>query len=109
MPWRWRGDRRGVPVDEVRASTDGGERVVSRAISDRHGNPAVLVAVRVGDTWTDSVAIEGEDRTVAMRHRTHGDSALIVPSELGSERSAVWRRDGRCEDVLAELLELPTG
>ncbi len=78
-------------------------------ILDRHGNPAVLVAVRVGDTWTDSVAIEGEDRTVAMRHRTRGDSALIVPSELGSERSAVWRRDGHCEDILAELLELPTG
>jgi hypothetical protein len=78
-------------------------------LPDRHGNPAVLVAVRIGDTWTDSVAIEGEDRTVAMRHRTHSESALIVPSELGSERSAVWHRDGRCEDVLAELLELPTG
>ena len=78
-------------------------------ISDRHGNPVVLVAVRVGDTWTDSVAIEGEDRTVAMRHRTRGDSALIVPSELGSEASTVWHRDGRCADVLAELLELPTG
>ncbi len=55
------------------------------------------------------MAIEGEDRTVAMRHRTRRDSALIVPSELGSEASAVWHRDGRCADVLAELLELPTG
>jgi len=60
-------------------------------LPDQHGNPVVLVAVRVGDTWTDSVAIEGEDRTVAMRHRTRGDSALIVPSELGSERSAPRR------------------
>lgn len=44
-----------------------------------------------------------------MRHRTRDDNALIVPGELGAERAAVWRRDGRAEDVLAELLELPTG
>jgi hypothetical protein len=43
-------------------------------IGDRHGDPVVLVAVRVGDTWTDSVAIEGEYRTVAVRHRTRGDT-----------------------------------
>ena len=61
-------------------------------ILDRHGNPAVLVAVRVGDTWTGSVAIEGEDRTVAMRHPTRDDSALIVPSELGSEVGGVAPR-----------------
>ncbi|MGI9062952.1 MAG: hypothetical protein ACR2FQ_03930 [Pseudonocardiaceae bacterium] len=75
-------------------------------IRDEHGNPAVLVAVRVGATWTDSVVIEGEDRAVAMRHRTDSDR-LIVPTELPGESRGVWRRDGRCDDVLAELFELP--
>ena len=89
-------------------------------IFDGHGNPLVIVAVRVGPSWTDAVAIEGEDRCVAMRHRTR-DSDLIVPTEGAVWRrvgpglqavppgssGAVWRRDGRCEDVLAELLELP--
>ena len=41
-----------------------------------------------------------------MRHRTH-ETALIVPAELPGESSAVWCRHGRCEDVLAELFELP--
>jgi hypothetical protein len=77
-------------------------------LPDRHGRPVALVAVRVGPRWTDSVAIEGEDRVIAMRHHTRDDSALIVPSELPGESTAVWRRDGRAEDVLAELLELPT-
>ena len=89
-------------------------------IRDAHG-PYAIVAVRVGATWTDAVVIEGEDRCVAMRYRTRGDSELIVPSELGWRRegpglvaelpgevSAVWRRDGRCDDVLAELFELPS-
>ncbi len=75
-------------------------------IRDRHGQPVVIVTVRAGPTWTDSVAIEGEDRCVAMRHRTHGDSGLIVPSELPGTSGAVWHRDGRCEDVRAELFEL---
>lgn len=76
-------------------------------IPDRHGEPVAIVAVRAGSRWTDSVAIEGEDRCVALRHRTRGDSALIDLSELPGESGAVWRRDGRCEDVLAELLDLP--
>ena len=59
----------------------------SELICDTHG-PYALVAVRVGAIWTDAVAIEGEDRCVAMRHRTRGDSGLIVPSGLG------WRREG---------------
>ncbi len=75
-------------------------------IRDRHGEPVAIVAVRIGPMWTDSVAIEGEDRTVAMRHRTH-DDRLIVPSEPPGEAGAVWHRHGRCVDVLAELLELP--
>lgn len=89
-------------------------------IRDEHGNPLVVVVVRIGPTWTDSVAIEGEHRCVAMRHRTR-DSELIVPTEpvvwrrvgpgLAAEppngSGPVWRRDGRCVDVLAELLELP--
>ncbi|MPZ65549.1 MAG: hypothetical protein GEU83_08535 [Pseudonocardiaceae bacterium] len=77
-------------------------------IFDRHGQPEAIVAVRVGHRWTDSVAIEGEDRCIAMRHRTHDDTEFVVPSELPGESTAVWRRDGRAEDVLAELLELPT-
>jgi hypothetical protein len=56
--------------------------------------------------WTDSVAIAGENETLAMRHRTN-DDRLILPTELPSESRAVWRRHGRCEDVLAELFELP--
>lgn len=77
-------------------------------IPDRHGDPVAIVAVRIGQRWTDSVAIEGEDRCVAMRHRTRDGDRLVVPAELPGESTAVWRRDGRCEDVLAELLTLPT-
>ncbi len=77
-----------------------------RLIRDRHGQPVAIVAVRIGPTWTDSVAIEGEDRCVAFRHRTNEDR-LILPSEPPGSSGAVWFRDGRCVDVLAELLELP--
>ena len=70
------------------------------------GQPVAVVAVRVGSTWTDSVTIVGENETLAMRHRTN-DDRLILPTELPSESRAVWRRHGRCEDVLAELFELP--
>ncbi len=77
-----------------------------RLITDDHGDPLVIVTVRVGPTWTDSVAIEGEHRAVAMRHRTNA-SDLIVPPEPPSGSGAVWRRDGRCDEVLAELLGLP--
>lgn len=74
-------------------------------IHDRHGEPAAIVAVRIGPTWTDAIVIEGEDRTVAMRTRTHEDE-LILPTKLPGESGAVWLRDGRCENVLAELFEL---
>ena len=77
-----------------------------QVLRDAHGDPLVMVAVRVGPTWTDSVAIEGADRAVAMRHRTDSDR-LIVPTGLPGGCGAVWRRDGRCDDVLAELFELP--
>ena len=40
-----------------------------------------MVAVRIGPTWTDSVAIAGENQTLAMRHRTN-DDRLILPTEL---------------------------
>jgi hypothetical protein len=76
-----------------------------RLVRDRHGRADLIVAVRVGLTWTDSVAIEAEDRCVALRHRTH-EGRLVLPIELPSESRAVWQRAGRCEDVLAELLEL---
>lgn len=75
-------------------------------VRDRHGRVDVIVAVRVGPEWTDSVAIAGEDRVVAVRHRTDEDR-LILPGELPSESRAVWHREGRCEDVLAQLFELP--
>ena len=78
-------------------------------------------AVRVGPTWNDAVVVEGEDHCMAMRYRTRGDSGLVVRSELGwrregpglvaelpGEAGAVWRRDGWCDDVLAELFELPS-
>jgi len=74
-------------------------------ICDRHGEPVAVVAVRVGPTWTDAVAIEGEDRTVAMRTRTNEDQ-LILPTELPGNSRAVWFGDGRCEAVLTELFEL---
>lgn len=74
-------------------------------IRDHCGEPVAIVAVRVGPTWTDAVAIGGEDRTVAMRTRTNEDQ-LILPSELAGSSETVWFRDGRCEDVLAELFEL---
>jgi hypothetical protein len=72
-------------------------------VRDRRGEPVAIVAVRTGPTWTDAVAIEAEERCVAMRSRTRDDSPLIVPE---SARGTVWFRDGRCEDVLAELFEL---
>jgi hypothetical protein len=31
-------------------------------VRDRHGEFVAIVAVRIGPTWTDAVAIEGEDR-----------------------------------------------
>jgi len=75
-------------------------------ISNARGDIEVMVAVRIGPVWTDSVAIAGEDQTLAMRHRTNHDR-LILPAELPSESRAVWRRHGHCADVLAELFELP--
>ena len=75
-------------------------------IHDAHGRLEAVTFVRVGPVWTDSVAIAGEDQTLAMRHRTR-ESDLIVPAELPSESRAVWQRHGRCADVLAELFELP--
>ncbi len=77
----------------------------SELIRDEHGRVEVIVAVRVGPSWTDSIAIAGEDRVIAMRHRTH-EGRLIVPGALPSESRAVWQRDGCAEDVLAELFEL---
>ncbi len=73
---------------------------------DALGVPVAMVAVRIGPTWTDSVAIAGENQTLAMRHRTN-DDRLILPTELPSESRVIWRRHGRCEDVLTELFELP--
>ena len=52
------------------------------------------------------MAIAGENQTLAMRHRTN-DDRLILPTGVPSESRAVWRRHGRCEEVLAELFELP--
>jgi len=83
-------------------------------IRDRHGEPVAMVAVRVGLIWTDAVAIESEDRCVAMRCRTNEDrlivpTELILPTEVPGACDAVWCRDGRCEEVLAELFELQEG
>jgi hypothetical protein len=77
----------------------------AQLIRDQHGRPDRIVAVRVGPTWTDAVAIEAEHRCVALRFRTHED-ALILPTELPGTSGAVWQRDGACVDVLAELFEL---
>jgi len=89
-----------------RLTADNGWR--GELIRDRHDEPVALVAVHIGPDWTDAVAIEGEDRCVAMRQRTR-DDRLIVPSEPPDGSGAVWFRDGRCEDVLAELFELQEG
>jgi hypothetical protein len=72
-------------------------------VRDRRGEPVAIVTVRVGPTWTDAVAIEAEDRCVAMRSRTHDDSPLVVPE---SATGTVWFRDGTCAEVIAELFEL---
>jgi hypothetical protein len=77
-------------------------------VRDHRGEVDVIVAVRIGPTWTDAVAIHSEDRTVAMRYRTDSESRLIVPGDALGGSGAVWQRDGRCDEVLAELLdELP--
>ncbi len=70
-------------------------------IPDRDGQPYAVVAVRVGSRFTDAVAIEGEDRCVAVRTHTPRDDGLILPS------GPVWQRHGDCTAVLAELLALP--
>lgn len=75
-------------------------------IRDAHGQLEAVTFVRVGPVWTDSITIAGEDQTLALRRRTN-DYRLILPAELPSESRAVWRRHGRCEDVLGELFELP--
>lgn len=76
-------------------------------VRDRQGRADAIVAVRVGPTWTDAVAIESEQRCVAMRYPTD-DDRLIVPTDvaLSGTVGAVWFRDGHCVDVLAELFEL---
>jgi len=67
------------------------------------------------------MAIEGEDRCVAFRRRTCDGSELPTGSAvwhrdgpglvLGfrAPPGAVWFRDGRGEDVLAELFERQEG
>lgn len=77
-------------------------------VRDQHGRVDVIVAVRIGPVWTDAVAIAAEDRTIAMRYPTD-EERLIVPSALPSESRAVWQREGRCEDVLADLFGLTGG
>jgi len=42
-----------------------------------------------------------------MRHRTDPDRLIVVSAEPPGGSGAVWCRDGRCDDVLAELFELP--
>lgn len=78
-------------------------------IRDEHGRVDVIVTVRIGPIWTDSVAIAGEDRVVAMRHRTDEDRPIAPSQQLLDESGAVWFRDGRAEDVLVELFELQQG
>lgn len=41
---------------------------------------------RIGQTWTDSVAIAGEDRTIAMRYRKR-DDRLMLPGDQPDLRS----------------------
>lgn len=76
-------------------------------IPDRHGRPLAVVVVRVGSRFTDAVVIEGEDRVTATRHRTSTDQPAM-PSQLPDEATAVWYRYGHAEEVLAELVALPT-
>ncbi len=82
------------------------------AVADRTQLGSILAAGKapVGEVrhpvWTDSVAIAGEDQTLAIRHRTR-ESDLVVPAELSSQSQAGWQRHGRCAEVLAELFELP--
>ncbi len=61
-------------------------------VRDEHGNPLVVVAVRIVPT-----------EPVVWRRVGPG-----LAAEPPDGSGAVWRRDGRCVDVLAELLELPT-
>lgn len=75
-------------------------------IRDHHGRADVIVAVRVGPTFTDAVAIESEQRCVAMRYRTNED-ALIVPHRGARHRGRVvvprravstcWRSCSSCK------------
>ncbi|MGH4018172.1 MAG: hypothetical protein ACRDT0_02790 [Pseudonocardiaceae bacterium] len=62
-------------------------------IHDAHGRLEAVVYVRVGPQWTDSVAISGEDQTLAMRHRSNDDrlilphrAALGIPGGLAATR-----------------------
>jgi hypothetical protein len=77
----------------------------AQLVRDQQGRADRIVAVRVGPTFTDAVAIEAESCCVALRLRTYDDSPLILPGE-DSATGAVWFRDGACAEVLAELFEL---
>jgi len=89
-----------LPGHAVSAAPHGRDGWRHELIRDEHGNPAVLVAVRVGATWTDSVVIEGEDRAVAMRHRTDSDR-LIVPAGLSGGSGAVTMCSLSCSSYSA--------
>ena len=67
-------------------------------VRDTRGEPVAVVAVRIGPTWTDSVAITGENETLAMRHRTKvtkgpGSRAagLAMAFKLIEAAQARWR------------------
>ncbi|MPZ64722.1 MAG: hypothetical protein GEU83_04125 [Pseudonocardiaceae bacterium] len=82
-----------------RLTADNGWR--GELVRDRNGDIDVILAVRVGSTFTDAVVIMAEDQVVALRQYTHGEG-LVLPGP-------VWQRSGRCEDVLAALFDLPAG
>lgn len=65
----------------------------ARLIRDRQGRADRIVAVRIGPTFTDAVAIEAESRCVALRLRTDDDSPLILPGEDSAR--------GRCGSTTA--------
>lgn len=94
------------PATPLLARMTAGNGWRGQLMRDSAGRADLIVAVRVGPVWTDAVVIESEQRCVAVRHRTD-DHRPVLPDRPLSESGAVWQRDGRCVDVLAELLELP--
>jgi hypothetical protein len=96
---------RATPLLRLLTAANGWQHDVAR---DARGEPVAVVAVRVGPVWTDSVAIAGENETLAMLDyesgrgpRTRARRHPSLRARRGSPRGSRGR-DGAPRRVLIE-------